>query len=182
MSEIVVEPTKKMSLVDLRKFEGPLYVENLTPHKITCYEELGRDILKFELSPAGSPGYIDELPKAALSVKGFRNLIFRGDVRVSTDENMQESIEVQAQNKAEQDKIRQSGLLAQVEESKTSKDLVEKACLSCGSKLFQSVKLGKEGNPPLCSKHLSEVNKFVPTLNDKQEWIFTPLTAVTVTK
>lgn len=182
MPEIVVEPTKMMSLVDLRKHEGPLYVENLTPHKITCYEEFGRDVLKFELSPAGTPGYIDELPKAALSVKGFRNLIFRGDVKVSTDENMQESIEVQAMNKAEQDKIRQSGLLAVMEESKASKDLVEKTCLSCGSKLFQSVKQQTEGNPPLCPKHLTEVNKFVPTLNDKNEWIFTPLTAVKITR
>ena len=186
---------KKMSLVELRKHDGPLFVENLTPMLITCNEEFGKDTIRLRLDPAGQPGSIDELPKAALSVKGFRSLIFRGDVRISTDEDMLETIEVQAIQKLEQDKVRQAGHVIDskgesvpvgVGEVAAHKDLQEKQCLTCGSTIFQMTRHVNEGNPPLCPKHIGDASKFVPTLKsgtkpgEPQEWVFTPQ-SVTIT-
>lgn len=178
----VTEAPKKMSINDLRKHEGPLYVENVTPMRINVHDTFGKDSLSFHLEPHGNPGYIEELPKLALASAAFRRLIIRGDVRISTDENMMDAIEIQVQAQLEAEKVKRSGLLNSVQESRTSGDLEQKACLTCGALIFQTVKQIKEGTPPLCPPHTADSSKYVPTVHKsddgKDVWTFVPLSNV----
>jgi hypothetical protein len=183
VEEAVVEDSpKKMSINDLRKHEGPLYVENVTPMRINVHDTLGSEQLSFHLEPNGNPGYIEELPKLALASAAFRRLIIRGDVRISTDENMMDSIEIQVQQQLEADKVKRAGLLNTVQENRSHSDLEQKSCLTCGALIFQTLKQVKEGNPPLCPPHLSDNGKFVPTVHKsddgKDVWTFVPLANV----
>ena len=178
----VQEGPKKMSINDLRKHDGPLYVENVTPMRINVHDKFGADTLSFHLEPHGNPGYIEELPKLALASAAFRRLIIRGDVRISTDEDMMDAIEVQVQQQLEAEKVKRSGLLGTVQESRTSSDLEQKSCLNCGALIFQTVKQIKEGTPPLCPPHQSDSSKFVPTVHKSEDgrdvWTFVPLANV----
>lgn len=178
------ETPKKMSINDLRKHDGPLYVENVTPMRINVHDTFGSDSLSFHLEPYGNPGYIEELPKLALASAAFRRLIIRGDVRISTDENMMDSIEIQVQQQLEAEKVKRSGLLNAVQENRSHGDLEQKACLTCGALIFQTVKQIKEGTPPLCPPHNADSSKYVPTVhkNDdgKDVWTFVPLANVKI--
>lgn len=171
-----------MSINDLRKHDGPLYVENVTPMRINVHDTFGTDQLSFHLEPSGNPGYIEELPKLALASAAFRRLIIRGDVRISTDENMMDAIEIQVQQQLEAEKVKRSGLLNTVQENRSHSDLEQKSCLTCGALIFQTLKQVKEGNPPLCPPHLSDSGKFVPTVHKsddgKDVWTFVPLANV----
>lgn len=181
---VEAEAPKKMSINDLRKHDGPLYVENVTPMRINVHDKFGADTLQFHLEPHGSPGYIEELPKLALASAAFRRLIIRGDVRISTDENMMDAIEVQVQQALEAEKVKRSGLLGTVQENKSHGDLEQKSCLSCGALIFQTVKQIKEGTPPLCPPHAADSGKYVPTVHKsddgKDVWTFVPLTNVKI--
>lgn len=176
------EGPKKMSINDLRKHDGPLYVENITPMRINVHDKFGADTLSFHLEPHGNPGYIEELPKLALASAAFRRLIIRGDVRISTDENMMDSIEIQVQQALEAEKIKRSGLLGAVQDNKSHGDLEQKSCLSCGALIFQTIKQIKEGTPPLCPPHSADSGKYVPTVHKsddgKDVWTFVPLANV----
>jgi hypothetical protein len=181
-TEEVQDGPKKMSINDLRKHEGPLYVENVTPMRINVHDTLGADKLSFHLEPHGSPGYIEELPRLALASAAFRRLIIRGDVRISTDENMLDAIEIQVQAALEAEKVKRAGLLGAVEDNRSHGDLEQKACLNCGALIFQTVKQTKEGTPPLCPPHASDSGKYVPTVHrsddGKDVWTFVPVSNV----
>ena len=167
---------KKMSIAELRNYDGPLWVENMTLNYISVNQKFGRDDVRFHLEPKGQSGCIDEMPKLALSIAGFRKMILRGDVRVSTDENMQERIELQIQQDIEAEKLRAAGVLETVQENGSSRDLVEKTCLHCGAMIFQSVKDIKAGVHPLCPTHTDLSHQYPATLttNDQgvEEWKF----------
>lgn len=179
-----VEATKKMSINDLRKHDGPLYVENVTPMRINVHDNFGKDALSFHLEPHGQPGYIEELPKLALSSSAFRRLIIRGDVRISTDENMMDSIEIQVQQQLEAEKVKRAGLLDTVQENRSHGDLEQKSCLTCGALIFQTVKQTKDGTPPLCPPHSADNSKYVPTLRKGEDgrdtWTFVPVSNVKI--
>jgi hypothetical protein len=178
----VTEAPKKMSINDLRKWDGPLYVENVTPMRINVHDTFGKDALSFHLEPNGNPGYIEELPKLALASAAFRRLIIRGDVRISTDENMLDAIEIQVQQQLEAEKIKRAGLLDTVQENRSHGDLEQKSCLTCGALIFQTVKQIKEGTPPLCPPHTADSGKYVPTVHKsddgKDVWTFVSLANV----
>lgn len=178
------EGPKKMSINDLRKHDGPLYVENVTPMRINVHDTFGSDTLSFHLEPHGNPGYIEELPKLALASAAFRRLIIRGDVRISTDEDMMDAIEIQVQAALEAEKVKRSGLLGAVQENRSHGDLEQKSCLTCGALIFQTVKQIKEGTPPLCPPHAADSGKYVPTVHKsddgKDVWTFVPLTNVKI--
>ena len=167
---------KKMSIAELRNYDGPLWVENMTLNYISVNQKFGRDDVRFHLEPKGQSGCIDEMPKLALSIAGFRKMILRGDVRVSTDENMQERIELQIQQDIEAEKLRAAGVLSAVQENGSNRDLVEKTCLHCGAMIFQSVKDIKAGVHPLCPTHTDLSHQYPATLttNDQgvEEWKF----------
>ena len=63
--------TKMMTLPELRKFEGQLFVMNNTPNFMTFHEALGDKRVDFELQPAGEPDSIGFLPKLALDMRGL---------------------------------------------------------------------------------------------------------------
>jgi hypothetical protein len=181
---VETEGPKKMSINDLRKHDGPLYVENITPMRINVHDKFGADTLQFHLEPHGNPGYIEELPKLALASAAFRRLIIRGDVRISTDENMMDAIEIQVQQALEAEKVKRSGLLGSVQDNRSYGDLEQKSCLNCGALIFQTVKQIKEGTPPLCPPHTADSSKYVPTVHKsddgKDVWTFVPLTNVKI--
>ena len=183
-TDIHEETPKKMSINDLRKHDGPLYVENVTPMRINVHDKFGADSLSFHLEPSGKPGYIEELPKLALASAAFRRLIIRGDVRVSTDENMMDAIEIQVQQQIETEKVKRAGLLDTVQENRSHGDLEQKSCLTCGALIFQTIKQIKEGTPPLCPPHTSDNSKYVPTLRKsgegKDTWTFVPVSNVKI--
>lgn len=180
------ETPKAMSLAELRKYEGSLWVENMTPCYISVCQDFGNEKVDFHLEPHGQPGYIDEMPKLALNMQGFRKMLLRGDLRVSTDENMQEQVELQIKDQIERDKIVRSGLLGQMNENQSSKDLEKTTCLSCGALIFQTTKQKKDGTPPLCPVHQEQTTQFVGTLStdDKgnEVWKFTRSAVVQPTR
>ncbi len=176
MTTTIKEAPKKMSLAELRKYDGTLWVENLTHKFISVHQDFGSERVSFDLQPHGEPGYIDEMPKLALNLQNFRKMILRGDLRISTDENMIEQVELQIQSQIEAEKIRQSGLLAQVQENSSAKDLEQSTCLTCGAMIFQTNKAKKEGTPPLCPVHQDQASQFIATLvsddNGRETWKF----------
>lgn len=178
------EAPKKMSINELRQHDGPLYVENVTPMRINVHDTFGKDALSFHLEPHGNPGYIEEMPKLALSSAAFRRLIIRGDVRISTDENMMDAIEIQVQQQIEAEKVKRAGLLDTVQENRSHGDLEQKSCLTCGALIFQTVKQTKDGTPPLCPPHNSDSSKYVPTLRKGEDgrdtWTFVPVSNVKI--
>lgn len=170
------ETPQKMSLADIRKYEGPLWVENVTDKYVSVHQDMGRERVDFDLEPKGQPGSIDEMPKLALALRGFRKMVMKGELRISTDENMQEQIELQIQEQIEQEKVRQAGLLSQVQENSSGKDLEKSSCLACGALIFQTTKATKEGTPPLCPIHVDQAHEFTATLvsdeKGKETWKF----------
>ena len=182
MSTTTTDAPKRMSIAELRNFEGPLWVENMTLNYISVNQKFGRDDVHFHLEPKGESGSIDEMPKLALSIAGFRKMIMRGDVRVSTDENMQEKIELQIQQDIEAEKLRAAGILETVQENGSNRDLVDKTCLHCGAMIFQTVKDIKAGVHPLCPTHADLSHQYLATLttNDKgvEEWKFSRPTTI----
>ena len=171
---------QKMSLAELRKYDGTLWVENMTQAYVSVIQDFGRDKVDFHLEPHGEPGYIDEVPKLALNMQGFRKMLLRGDLRISTDENMQEQVELSIKEGIERDRIARSGLLAQTTEAASSRDLEKTTCLACGALMFQTTKVKKEGTPPLCPIHQDKASEYVGTLtsDDKgnESWKFTRTT------
>jgi len=180
--------TKEMTLPELRKFEGQLFISNNTPTKMTFHEKLGDKSVDFELDPAGEPDSIAFLPKLALDMRGLQKLWMRGAVSISTDPDMENQImlmNAQAVGASEQ---RMRELMGLQTESAASKDMLEKLCLVCGRKnregvieqgrVLQSRRQDKDGTPPLCPVHSDQQHKFVPRLVSEkgvEHWEFDAL-------
>jgi hypothetical protein len=182
-------PAKEMTLPELRKFEGQLFVQNNTPTKMTFHEKLGDKAVDFELDPAGEPDSLSFLPKLALDMRGLQKLWMRGAITISTDPDMENQImllNAQAVGASEQ---RMQELMGLQTESAANKDMHELMCLVCGRKnregvieqgrVLQSRRQVKDGTPPLCATHSDQVHKFVPRLvSEKGEdhWEFDAMT------
>lgn len=174
------------TIADMRRFDGPLYVENVSAFPVTCNRWHGKEQINFTLAPAGQPGSVDELPKECLMEAGFRRLINRGDVRVSTDPEMLDRIEIDIQRQT--DAVR-SGV-AQVYNSDGNlepapmtanpqiNDLVAMKCLESGEQVFQTIAQVNAGVPPLSPrfKHLESQYICQPAFDEetktlKNTWI-----------
>lgn len=166
---------KKLTLAELRKHDGQLYIKNNTPHVVSFHQRIGEGTVDFDLSPVGTPDSVAHLPKLALEMRGLQKLWLRGSVTVSTDESMENEITLlMGQSLAATDE-QMANLRGEITESGSGRDLAEKACLQCGQtdpqsgvvtrgRVFQSAREVKDGVPPLCTDHADMVALFPGTL------------------
>ena len=165
---------KSMTLPELRKFDGQLFIMNNTPHKVTFHEKMGDKSVDFELDPAGEPDSITFLPKLALDMRGLQKLWMKGSVSISTDPDMEQQImllNAQAVGASEQ---RMREIMGLQTENANVRDITEAVCLVCGQRnregviergrVIQSRRQVKEGIPPLCPEHLDQASHYVPRL------------------
>ena len=183
--------TDRQTLVELRNYDGELYVQN-TSHKFySIRHRVGQERLDLELTPAGTPDSIAPLPKLALALRGFQRAWKRGELVVSTDPDMEDTIDllmnqhVKAADKALDDKV-----AAALAPSNTHKMVAQKACLECGrinregviegGTVVQSASDIKEGVPPLCDEHVDATHLWSRTLKTDTKgdeyWDFNKIT------
>lgn len=176
---------RAMTMSELRKFDGQLFIQNKSPHKVTCYEQRGKEIVGFELDPAGQPESIAFLPKEALDVRGLQRLWMKKEVAISTDPDMEEQIMLMNAQSVGVSQQRMDEIMGKTTEAANSRDQHEKLCLACGfrndkgvverGRVLQSAQEVKRGEKPLCSEHLSESHRFVPRLvseKGEEHWEF----------
>ena len=183
---------KMMTLPELRKFEGQLFIMNTT-NKFMTFNSAphAEPQVHFELEPAGEPDSITFLPKAALDLRGLQKLWMKGEVIISTDPDMEEQILLMNAKSVGATQERMNEILGVQTENHNHRDLVEKACLVCGQygrdqynqptgvivrgRVFQSRRQVKEGQPPLCPEHTGEAHNYVPRLvseKGEEHWEF----------
>jgi len=169
------EAPKMMTLPELRKFEGQLFIQNNTPMKITFHEKLGEKWVDFELDPAGEPDSIGFLPKLALDMRGLQKLWMKGSVSISDDPDMEAKIMLMNAAAVGASEKRMAELMGLQTENANIHDLEEKSCLVCGrvnrqtgvierGRVMQNRRQVKDGIPPLCPEHLDEERKFIPRM------------------
>lgn len=180
---------KKMTLRELRAFDGQLFVQNNTSNYLTFHEKMGDKSVDFELEPAGEPDSLTFLPKLALDMRGLQKMWMKGVISISTDPDMEDQImlmNAQAIGVSEQ---RQRELVGKTTESNTAGQMIEKECLTCGytnprtgvierGRVVQSRRQVKEGVPPLCPQHTDEARFYTPRqVSEKGEehWEFDKL-------
>lgn len=161
---------KEMSIPELRKYDGQLFVKNNTPMKITCHEKLGDTSVDFDLEPAGQPDSVGFLPKVALDVRGFQRLWMKGSITISTDPQLENEILLLNQESVDGSVARHTEAMSTLTANDNHRELAEKFCLQCGNeasgrgRLFQSQREVKDGKPPLCPAHVSLAAQFIPEL------------------
>jgi hypothetical protein len=191
MTDVVEQPKKEMTLPQLRKFEGQLFVMNNTPMKITFHEAIGDKRVDFELDPAGESDSIGFLPKLALDMRGLQKLWMKGSISISTDPEMEDQIMLLNAQAVGASEARMREIMGHTTEPGNARDLVEKACLVCGrrnpqsgvlerGRVLQSRRQEKEGVPPLCSEHADQSRRFVSRLvsdaKGNETWEFDSVT------
>lgn len=187
MSAEVATAKKEMTLPELRKFEGQLFIMNNTPNMVTFHERLGDKYVDFELEPAGEPDSLAFLPKLALDMRGLQKLWMKGAISISSDPDMEERIMLMNAQAVGASDSRMQQMLGLQTENANHRDLIEKACLACGrrnpqsgvieqGRVMMSRREDKDGVPPLCSAHVDQARNYVPRLakNDKGDthWEF----------
>lgn len=187
-------PRREMTLPELRKFDGQLFVMNTTPNKVTFNEKLGDKWVNFELDPVGEQDSIAFLPKLALDMRGLQKLWMKGWITISTDPDMEDQImllNAQAVGASEQ---RMREIMGSQTESTANRHIAEELCVGkvaggrqCGlrnpqtqvierGRVLQNQRQIKEGIPPLCPEHLDQAPSIVPRLvsdaKGEQHWEF----------
>jgi hypothetical protein len=171
-----VEAPKAMTLPQLRKFAkdgGQLFIQNLTPMKITFKERMGDKYVDFELDPAGEPDSLAFLPSLALDMRGLQKLWMRGSIIISTDPEMEDQIMLMNAQAVGASDVRLKEMLGLTTENNNHKDLVEQMCLISGrrnpqtgvieqGRVWQTRREIKDGIPPLAPEHKHLANQFVP--------------------
>ena len=170
------------TLQELRKYDGPLYIQNHTHMKVNVHEDIGEKHVAFELDPAGHPESIAVMPKLALEVRAVQRMWRQGKISVSTDESMEDQITLLMDNAIASSVHARSAMTgldadgkpiqAQLQGGNQTRDMVEKPCLECGRKnqfgeivngrVFQSAMEANRGVPPLCDIHAENFTKWVP--------------------
>ena len=177
---------KMMTLPELRKFEGQLFVMNNTPSFMTFHESLGDKRVDFELQPAGEPDSIGFLPKLALDMRGLQKLWMKGSITISTDPEMEDQIMLMNAKSVGASQQRMNEILGLQTENASHRDMTEKTCLVCGKvnaqtgviergRVIQSRRDIKDGVPPLCAEHTDQSHTFVPRLvseKGEEHWEF----------
>lgn len=166
---------KSMTLPELRKFEGQLFIQNNTPQYITFRDRIGEQTVDFELEAAGEPDSVAFLPKLALDMRGLQKLWMKGSVSISTDPDMENQIMLMNARAVGASEQRMQEIMGKQTETANHRDLEEKMCLICGQRnpqtnviirgrVLQSRRQVKDGEPPLCGEHQDDKHQFVPRL------------------
>lgn len=173
---------KAMTLPELRKYDGELFIQNNTVHHITFHERLGEKWVDFELEPAGQPDSLAFLPKLALDMRGLQKLWMKGAVTISTDPAMEEQIMLLNAAAVGASEARMQEVLGKQTENANHRDISELLCIGrtvngqqCGirnaqtgvverGRVIQTRRDVKDGTPPLCAEHQDQAHNFVPRL------------------
>jgi uncharacterized coiled-coil protein SlyX len=193
-------PRTTMTLQELRKYEGTLYVKHNDPmRQFSCHQRLGDGQtgvdrrVDFDLGPAGHPESVGILPKLALEIRGVQRAWKRGIITISKDEDMEHEIDLLMNQHAQMAEAQIEQLLAPLAASNTEKDIVTKPCLVCGrwardetgaqtlgiegGQVFQRYADYMAGTPPMCPAHEHMSHLYVGSLvtdpqTGVQEWKF----------
>lgn len=152
------------TITEFQKWEGPIYAENVCGKRVSCNEP-NLDV-SFWLWPKGSlqGDSIMVIPPKALSVPGFRRLVLRGHVLLSTDiELMEAKIDALAQGQVGYEDDRRNSVMQMLGESNADKDLVETTCLISNEKIWQTVRDQQDGIPPLADRFKDRAREFLAT-------------------
>jgi hypothetical protein len=176
---VIEEQPQKMTLNDLKKYDGTLYVQNMGPTMFRCHDKRGNKWeVDFELGPAGSDEDICVLPTEALEIQHFRRALAKGIVSISSDPDMEEKIDLNIQQSVDEDTRRRNALIAQTDEPLNRKDLVSKTCVVCSTLTFQAMREVAIGVPPTCPLHHNEKENYTGTQTGidpvgQAIWVFT---------
>lgn len=187
-------PRKEMTLPELRKFDGQLFVMNTTPMKVTFNEKIGDQSVNFELDPVGEPDSITFLPKLALDMRGLQKLWMKGSISISTDPEMEDQIMLLNAQAVGAGEKRMREIMGLQTEASNSRNMTESLCIGlvtggrkCGirntqtqvierGRVIQNHRQVKEGVPPLCPEHLDQAPNFIPRLvsdaKGEEHWEF----------
>lgn len=188
------QPTpKKMTLPELRKFDGELFIQNNTANKITFHERLGDKWVDFELDPVGEPDSVAYLPKLALDMRGLQKLWMKGAITISTDPEMEDQIMLLNAKAVGVSDARLAEMMGKQTENANHRDITELLCIAktatgvqCGQRdpqtgvvhrgrVLQNRRQVKDGTPPLCADHQDQRHQFVPRLvseKGEEHWEF----------
>jgi hypothetical protein len=178
--------TKEMTLPELRRFDGQLFIMNKTMNKVTFHEKMGENSVDFELDPAGEPDSIAFLPRLALDMRGLQKLWMKGSVAISTDPDMEGQIMLLNAQSVGASEARMREIMGLQTESANVRDITEAMCLVCGKRnaqtnvvergrVLQSRRQVKDGEPPLCPEHADQARNYVPRLvseKGEEHWEF----------
>lgn len=139
--------TEQMSLSDMRKFEGTLFIRNNTNCTVTFNEQKEQ----FILGHKGSDSAIQVMPRRLLDMPGFQRMLMRGKVTVSPDLEEEATAGVMRAT-AEADR-NLTAMHEAMQESPQNRDLVERECLVCHDRTFLTEIDVRDHVAPLCSQH-----------------------------
>lgn len=179
MTTATATPT---TIHELQKFDGPIYIANNGPDKITFHEAFGHDRVDFELDPHGHPDSVMILPKLALNMRGLQKLWSRNAITISTDPSFQDTITLLLNGGIQSTQQRLDAVMTaaggqatavSVEQPNTANALVVRPCLVCGHTDPQTGVIDRgqvtmsqfdaaEGTKPLCDAHQSQAADFIP--------------------
>ena len=149
--------TPKLTLAEMRKFDGTLYAKNHSRHTLSC----NTDKVRFMLQAQGTDGDVQVVPKECFDVAGFQKVIAKGQISISPDyeeEAIRGSLAVDEEREA-----RMAEINATLEESGESKDLIQAKCLVSGEMIFQTAQDVKNLVPPLSPQYKDRAHEFIPT-------------------
>lgn len=191
------KPRTTMTLRELRKYDGQLYVEHNDPQRqFSCHQAIGEHRVDFDLGPAGRPDAVGILPKLALEIRGIQRAWMRRTITISTDESMEEKIDLLMRQHASYSEETLAALQAPLQPSNNVRDLITRPCLRCGrftrdqtgatsiviqgGKSIMSYGDYKAGRAPLCDAHVNEEHLWVGTLikdpqSGAQDWKFSSI-------
>jgi hypothetical protein len=138
---------------DLRTYEGPLYVKNNTQMRIVHDDTVTGATLT--LTHKGGEEDVASLPRDVALHPGFQKLWRRGDLTVSTDPALEDTLFLTELRQTEIARLKQAELSSMIEGNPDDKSLVQETCLQCKTPFFIPQAIQKAGRVPLCVDHES---------------------------
>jgi len=180
-----VEQDGRITPKDLAKYEGPLFIKNLSPTLISHDDGRGNVM---RVGPSYSPECFAALPIEIARWPGFQKMWRRGMFMVSTNPEMEDELVLAEALVSERERQQREALSAIVEEDSSTRDLYPEACIKCGAVTFQTKQAKLDGIPPLCNddkglvgmytlEEYNERDKETGRLETKTRWITPVVTA-----
>lgn len=115
--------TGEIRPVDLKDYDGPLYVKNLTNNVISCDDGAPNKENYLRIGPQYSTENIQPLPPLVARSMGFQKLWRRGDVVVTTDPEMEEILRITDSKNITENAKREEELQTLVQKPAHSQDI-----------------------------------------------------------
>ena len=162
---------KEFTPLDLRSYQGPLYVRNLSNTKISHDDGKG-NLLTLSPKNADDGSDFSVLPLVIAQHPGFQKMWRRNVLAVSSDPDMEEKLRFLDTQAAELEAQRSKSLQGEIVESPQNLDVAPNECLVCKSVVFKSQAELKE-QPPLCDIHEDQASFFIRNEgeDEKVTWI-----------